>query len=1324
MRLKLLLAMLTVSGGLLMAQDTIKTLVITEARFDRAEQAFIEITNMGTEALNLSDFEFGTLTPWDNLLAVEGTDPVEYVPWPAGCPQIDNHSIERLPDLVLAPGESYVIGVANDFTEENYARDVELFGWSQDWGQEFLTSPKLMDLIDLQVHAYESPGGTNAYGDSDSTSASDIPRLNYATSLEDWNGRGVHYLRHHISPTDSAIIDQIGWIGDEGDGTNPDAGYVDVAGVEGALGGSYYLMRRFDVKQGNPTFVTGIDLTDSEWIPIPHRNTASQYGEKNSGPFWTVGNHVNAQLTDLSSSTLDLDLITMTITVPWGVRNNDSIMGQIDWTPGIAWHYDYAPSHEDSAYASVRTGDILTLYAVGNTLQTASFALQVLDPPANENRVVPKYHIIDENNAGDNPERIGSYEGAGIPYDVTDDLAQDIISELPFACRVDSLMKYLELPPKATYEFVWVDGVERTDLMEGDLLRITAEDGTSVKDYYLDLQNYRESRDARLSSITWPDIPEFYKGIFGWLGDTIPGFAAAVENYVVQVPADVDGIPALVGKTWDANATMEVDRAVNLFGSAADRTVTFTVAAENDTTITEYTVQLEKQKKAEHVQPWAGEPFFSQIVFRDQWSNGFMEIVNPGTDAIDMSDYLISFHVGDNPADAITSYSGVVDYDTRYTKYIPGRIWADTVTWAADPGKAVQDLNVNTTVYPGDVFVIADINSTGQSYASCGYGGEGNWQAEEQADINMGEVGRYPNPWESPPGAPTLDAWWGVHFYLYKIIGEGGDSVRNGTKAANDPNDFLLLDTWGGEGTEQPTINGELMDQTTGYVRKPQYYAGKTGLAESWGTDHETSEWIMTNRPYFNSIGVGWCLDILRICDGLGSHFMNEVTVYRSTVASLVYKVTTGYSMDEEIRGATTGTTVDYFLLNLIKADEGQALMVKSGGVEITGATALAHGDSLYVVSADLVNTSRYHIEVTDEGLSDDAVLTSTSYTILFNPAVLVTGFEIGTLLKDVVAGVDVPAGAAMNVIDVNDAYVPLKTINFDTMYVDVMATSVVYFEVIAEDGLTKIVYQLMPLGDASDAYVTSSVFEVDQDALLIGLIPEATTVGAFLSNLVPATGATWVLLDKLGHERTEGIVVQDDRLIVTAADGVTTKTYYLSMLEEIANYLAYVISDVYLVDQEGLTISGASVTGDVSVADFTGNLTPAVGATMEVQDNAGSGKADADMLADEDMLQVTAGNGVNVVTYAIELDHTGIGETPDAGVRIYPNPSTGQLYVEGAEPGNRIHLYNTVGVALRDVTVFSGVEAISLDDQPDGMYFITISDGESVVGHYKVIKQ
>ena len=90
--------------------------------------------------------------------------------------------------------------------------------------------------------------------------------------------------------------------------------------------------------------------------------------------------------------------------------------------------------------------------------------------------------------------------------------------------------------------------------------------------------------NASLSSITWPDIPEFYKGIYGWIGDTIPNFGPGAYNYVVQVPLDVEGVPALVAKTEQLNATVDVKRAVNLAGSTEQKTVTFTVTAEDGIT--------------------------------------------------------------------------------------------------------------------------------------------------------------------------------------------------------------------------------------------------------------------------------------------------------------------------------------------------------------------------------------------------------------------------------------------------------------------------------------------------------------------------------------------------------------------------------------------------------------------------------------------------------------------------------------------------------------------------------------------------------------------
>ena len=88
------------------------------------------------------------------------------------------------------------------------------------------------------------------------------------------------------------------------------------------------------------------------------------------------------------------------------------------------------------------------------------------------------------------------------------------------------------------------------------------------------------------------------------------------------------------------------------------------------------------------------------------------------------------------------------DSSNRYGKYIPGYKWKTGAAWAADPAVAVQDLNVNPLVYPGDVFVIGDIRATGNS----GYP----WWASQQCDIDFGHT-----PW----GGETVGAW-----YCFKTV--------------------------------------------------------------------------------------------------------------------------------------------------------------------------------------------------------------------------------------------------------------------------------------------------------------------------------------------------------------------------------------------------------------------------------------------------------------------------------------------------------------------------------------------------------------------------
>ena len=117
-----------------------------------------------------------------------------------------------------------------------------------------------------------------------------------------------------------------------------------------------------------------------------------------------------------------------------------------------------------------------------------------------------------------------------------------------------------------------------------------------------------------------------------------------------RVPLDVDGNPALIAKTEDINAKVAVDRIKNINGSLADRTLTFTVTAEDDTTKQNYSVELVKEKDRNKIQPYKADPFFSEIVFGDMWRNSYGEICNPGNQVLDLSNYMIAMAYINNPA--------------------------------------------------------------------------------------------------------------------------------------------------------------------------------------------------------------------------------------------------------------------------------------------------------------------------------------------------------------------------------------------------------------------------------------------------------------------------------------------------------------------------------------------------------------------------------------------------------------------------------------------------------------------------------------------------
>ena len=725
MRLKILLFALLLTGGIYNTQagvanadqDTIKGLIITEAFEGNQADGYFEITNMGEEAINLNVIEWGEIRPW-------GPPPWEPIP--------TRHFM--LPDYVLEPGKCFVIASAFDFNPEQFAKGVTK-GYS-----EKVTKDDMWELADMLIHVKEF----NSIPGLDSIDANGGAEMFGDIS----GGRSCFFIRQHINETDSVVLDQVGGVFDGPDGLNK--GYpFDVAGVAGATDNSY-LIRKHSVKTGNLDFANarGVGEDDSEWIviPKPRGHSATPYRRA----IWTIGNHGNYILDEntLQSTIADIDFAAKTITVPWGTRRGDDIMSLMQKTPGIAWTYIVSPVQEDSLSFAAKTGDQLEIIACGDVATKAVFDITVAAPTEDANIVVP---VIDPDpmgfwrNSHENGEiswpRVTRHE-SGI------DTIWGLQGGIPYATRTDSLLEQLEKPANAAWEFEWVDGVARPDIKEGDKLKVTSANGT-VKSYYIRVNPIIKNDDAILTAITWPDIPEFYEGLFGWIGDTIPGFGPTVYNYRVQIPLDVDGVPHFIATASNANAKISVDRAANLNGTPENRTVTFTVTAESDTTQNVYKIELNKEKDPRNVQPFKAEPFISEYVFWEQWSNSFMEICNPGNQPLDLSDYMIVGSWSADPAGAIQSQMLPENWMDRYDKYIPGYKWVDEGTWQVNPGVVEQDLNINPIVMPGDVFTLGYISQ--DQFALIPWLPDYVWQVPGQLDIQFnnyeGKLANYSNPW-------------------------------------------------------------------------------------------------------------------------------------------------------------------------------------------------------------------------------------------------------------------------------------------------------------------------------------------------------------------------------------------------------------------------------------------------------------------------------------------------------------------------------------------------------------------------------------------------
>lgn len=873
-------------------------------------------------------------------------------------------------------------------------------------------------------------------------------------------------LYYRLPNGDSVQVDQVNIAYDPGTNLLKTVA-SDVAGIEQATT-THILVRKANIDQGNLDWndARGADILDSEWLPIPYQQGRDIYT--------TVKTHGDFSIV-LNSSNIDVNEGDQVMNVPWGIYKYDSIMDEFELGPGMAWQYqENTTSVEDSTHTIARTGDTLIVYAAGADLEEVAYHINVVPPENDMTLVFPRSYLVSDELAA-----LNDWEEGGFwltPYYVTEDQPViDTIGDVPFATRVDTLQKYLEKAPLADWEIVWVDGNERVDLKNGDILKVTAENGTDTKDYYIDVEDLEGAEDISLSAIIWPDKTEFLEG---WREDTVPGFNPTRPTYNITLPIGTMNVPALVAIPTDMNAEVMIDRATSLTGGQEERTTIFTVTAEDGTTVKEYSVTFVLEKDWSKVQKFYGEPFISELIGAQSSWISYVEIVNPRNVPLDMSQYVVVR--GDNAANYteiigadIATESTLAQYRNRYAHtYVPGyRYYDDYSTWQVNRGLLVEDFNVDPVKEPGDVFILGKTHAGRINNIPAGQEYLPDIMWHDVVDTSVTAVNTVPRMnWLSP------------NYFLVKIRDEKLDSILNGNKAVGaDITDYEIVDAFGDFTSGQYEIAGRVIPGGKGftYVRKPHIYKGVPDLLDGMGTDAETSDWIV--KTYAEDVD-----SPARLSDDLDNHTLDPVTVYMSTVSSLVYLVSDGFEGDGlTIQGDLSGLTVSGFMDNLIKPDTGQVQTVMNAG-DKAPEDAVADGDTLKVVSADGNNTTMYTL--VDMPLDDDAlIMVKSAYTGSYSVNVdgssgTITGSGVnwGVPVKEIMAALIFPDLATYSIIDKENKLVPLQVRNFDGVLSDVRINDSIFIEVRAQDGSTIITYQLKPESDQSDAFVVSSIFLVD----------------------------------------------------------------------------------------------------------------------------------------------------------------------------------------------------------------------------------------------------
>ncbi|MCP4309706.1 MAG: hypothetical protein GY790_00455, partial [Bacteroidetes bacterium] len=205
------------------------------------------------------------------------------------------------------------------------------------------------------------------------------------------------------------------------------------------------------------------------------------------------------------------------------------------------------------------------------------------------------------------------------------------------------------------------------------------------------------------------------------------------------------------------------------------------------------------------------------------------------------------------------------------------------------------------------------------------------------------------------------------------------------------------------------------------------------------------------------------------------------------------------------------------------------------------------------------INQTTYTVE--NRLLSSNTALTALdgSGIIVDHPSLILSGFDDTVTIAEVLIGVRCDTTAYINVIDAGDRLVPLLSRTMDSAVTEPLATRVykgLFFEVVAEDG-SRASYALIPSANASDAYLSSNIFTVNQQDKSITGATREHSAATLLPYLYPSGNASMKLKRKNGFERASGLLHAGDYVMVTSEDKTDSTRYDILLDGESIMYLS-----------------------------------------------------------------------------------------------------------------------------------------------------------------------